>query len=174
MFRFFGFVVFLIFIVGVQSLGNNDCIHNYVNNNLRGFRFFDCSGDAEITVKWKKALILKTAIFPHQKKAFTLKLIVNDTCSLSFEGKEGFAHDKWIKGDKVTDCKYIGECDLQVNYNGKLAIAFGEEVGCDNVKNSVDNVWAWTKIRVTDFPSEVDFMIYDDNGSVEEYVEGAE
>ncbi|KAI6186138.1 hypothetical protein M3Y98_00100000 [Aphelenchoides besseyi] len=172
MFRFFGFVVCLMFVVGVQALGNNDCIRKYVNNNLRGFRFSECSADAEITVKWKKALNLKTAIFPHKKEAFTFKIIINNNCSLVFKGKEGFAHDKWINGDKVVDCEYVGECDLQVNNDGKLVTAFGREVGCDSVQNSIDNVWAWTKILVVNFPTEIDFIVYDDNGSLEEYVEG--
>ncbi|KAI6212270.1 hypothetical protein M3Y94_00001100 [Aphelenchoides besseyi] len=172
MFRFFGFVVFAIFVVGVQSFGNNDCIQKYAKKHLGGFRFSECSADAEITIKWKKALSLKTHIFAHNKQAFTFKIAVNDVCSLKFKGKLGFNHNKWINGDKVTDCKYIGECGLKVNNNdGKVVTALGQEVGCDNVQNSVDNVWTWTKIRVADLPTGIDFVVYDDNGSVEEYVE---
>ncbi|KAI6212294.1 hypothetical protein M3Y94_00003900 [Aphelenchoides besseyi] len=167
----FVMVVLLLFVVGVGAYGNNECIEEVSVGYDPGILFENCTNDTEVATKWRKRHKFGFFVNPHTSEVHKLKLVVNDECKLDFEGKLGDGeYAKWTKGNEiVANCTSINDCGLEINKNGKLVSDYGgNDVGCNNVRNELNNTWVWTKIRVEGYPIDYKLYAYVEEGNEEE------
>ncbi|KAI6216303.1 hypothetical protein M3Y95_01284900 [Aphelenchoides besseyi] len=130
-------------------------------NNQTGFEFVECT-DAELSIKWWSNHSLRAIqIVPQKfyKDLRTFTLIIDDKCVVNFRGqmREEMKYAEWVAedGTVLTDCGDPTNCDLQIDTNGVLrrASRFAEKVPlCLSLRNPINDLWVWTKIRVVNFP----------------------
>ncbi|KAI6212314.1 hypothetical protein M3Y94_00006200 [Aphelenchoides besseyi] len=109
------------------------------------------------------------AVYFLTSEVLKFKLVVNDECKLDFEGKKGDGqYAKWTKGNEiVANCPSANNCDLYIDENGKLVSYYGG-VGCNNVRNKLNDTWVWTKTRVEGLPMDYELHVYVKEGNEEE------
>ncbi|KAI6231112.1 hypothetical protein M3Y95_00346900 [Aphelenchoides besseyi] len=170
-------IVAVIVFLNFKTYGNNLCIRKSDELDWHGFMFVDCSGVAEVGMKWKKDNEVVIPLVPWKQSFHTFKLIVNNRCALKFDQNESNkTFGKWTnKNGQVTECNDIWTCGLKINKNGELLSDAGKDVGCGNetIRNEIGDQWVWTKIRVVDLPSGFEFLVYvpnADDGEGDEYI----
>ncbi|KAI6198461.1 hypothetical protein M3Y96_00521700 [Aphelenchoides besseyi] len=166
MFRRLTFTILLIDFVAVEAYGNHECIKEK-NFGSPGYFFENCTGLAELAVKWNTKYRLLLSIWALEWDMRNFVLVVNDQCKLDFEGKDGEqSYGKWTnKKKKVIECLSIYSCQLYISAYGNLKIWHDspeQDLGCDNMLNLLNSTWAWTKFRVEKLPASynIDISIY--------------
>ncbi|KAI6212324.1 hypothetical protein M3Y94_00007500 [Aphelenchoides besseyi] len=160
MFRFLA--ILLLLFVGVDSYGNNKCIEKHTLSGP-GFNFKNCTESAEVVMQWKREHIVGMSIITQSKDVQKFKLIVNDDCELEFEGDDSYA--KWTdEDDKSVSCSSAMKCDLQINEDGKLTTYVrgvkDQKVGCEQVRNELDENSLWSKFRIENLPADYKFQVF--------------
>ncbi|KAI6198443.1 hypothetical protein M3Y96_00519800 [Aphelenchoides besseyi] len=165
----------LMFGMNVQSL--NKCIEKINRTDMRGFMFKDCSGPAEVAFKWKNKHELKLALNLDLAidAVRTFQLIINDKCSLTFNGYEP-SYGTWTTEDgKVINATFLEVGGLYITNADNLILENGQEIDCGGkiLRNEIDNDWVWSKFRLYDLPKTYSYYIlingHVDEGEGEEY-----
>ncbi|KAI6210389.1 hypothetical protein M3Y96_00323000 [Aphelenchoides besseyi] len=135
------------------------------NPKSNGFRFIRCSF-GQISLKWLKTSELSAVqIFPPSTTptAREFQVIINDDCSLYFEGKENEAErfGRWKMSDGQTvlvNCPDIYQCALIIDKDGVVRV-WDDELShipiCDTTavtRNPIDDEWVWTTLRFVEVP----------------------
>ncbi|KAI6231176.1 hypothetical protein M3Y95_00353700 [Aphelenchoides besseyi] len=139
------------------------CLEKYPKGN--GFRFIGCSF-GQISVKWLKTSELRAVqIFPPSStpNAREFQVIINDDCSLYFEGKENGDEQfgRWKTHDGQTilvTCSDVYKCALIIDKDGVVRV-WDDELShisiCKSTsvtRNPIDDEWVWTTLRFVEVP----------------------
>ncbi|KAI6212431.1 hypothetical protein M3Y94_00023100 [Aphelenchoides besseyi] len=165
MFRALVTVLLIFAVQSVSSYGDIECIKNYTDTESRGFTLIDCKESVELSFYTKKQREVMIGSFGRKSSDVNYKLIINDMCTLTFEGhyNKNKSYGIWKDSTGNTKrCNYSPWCALLLNNEGKLMnLVDGQEFGCVGklLRNDVDNEWTWTKIRIEDISSNFTFGI---------------
>ncbi|KAI6220742.1 hypothetical protein M3Y95_01028300 [Aphelenchoides besseyi] len=189
MFRFLGSVILLMLSVGLDSYGNNECITREGLVYGFGYKFQDCFGPAEISIKWYTERILLFAVTTDSLDTQTFTLVINDVCTFAFEGRSNIESEyaMWTTPDKeYARCRSFIDCTFKIEkrnfdgfiYRGDESNVINAVEGqtvyalCGGMINELPNGWIWTKIRVEGLPRSLKlqvFPMYGDENEILEY-----
>ncbi|KAI6212358.1 hypothetical protein M3Y94_00012100 [Aphelenchoides besseyi] len=140
----------------VDSYDTSECIKkvdfNEGDKSSRFYVFKNCESDAEIWLKWKagNSLLMSPERLGLGDHGLTVTL--NENCMLVFEAKNEEEQEqiKWNdQHENFANCTELSDCSLVLRNDSKLFTDNGQELCLNTIlRNTIDDQWVWTKIRV--------------------------